>query len=176
MATTPVIYIAHPLGFSPLLAPSLEQQVIGPLREMGFEVIDPFIDCAEYGRSIDLDPTKIAPTDIATWKRFNRKVIGKRNDYSMKRADACYGIFDIDDPGTAADVTFFGGEHNYERPIFAANARFPFAENIATHTNPAAVNAAVKTESVGGGVFEGFTAHQDALAAAKEFCDRFMES
>ena len=106
MRPRPRVYLASPLGFSQAGRLFYEMVLIPVVRDLGFEVLDPWASN---------DPTRIAavaamppgPDRVDAWRALNLE-IGAANRDAIDRADGVVAVLDgVDvDSGTAAEIGY----------------------------------------------------------------------
>lgn len=130
------IYLANQLGFSETGRYVLDHLFIPRLKEIGFDVFDPFVEC---GKLLDLSVLEIcdkASGHQRFWEEFNRQV-GPTNNKGMIESDCMGAILDgghaLDD-GVSGEIGFYAGREI--GPIFALRSDLRLAENLAAKVNP----------------------------------------
>lgn len=100
------IYIASPLGFSESGKLFLYQKLIPTVKELGFEVLDPW----KLTEQALIDQAQACEEGIAqrlAWGKLNR-IIGANNQKAIEKAEIILGILDGADvdSGTASEIGF----------------------------------------------------------------------
>lgn len=130
----PKIYVAGPLGFSESGRFFYYQEFLPTLKELRYEIFDPW----EHSPKDKIEKLKNKESSLKVseaqkdWQSINLE-IGTNNVNILNEADGLIAILDGPDvdSGTAAEVGYFCGKHNNQRPILGYRSDFRLSsENI----------------------------------------------
>lgn len=100
------VYIASPMGFSPLGRTAYRQHILEPLAAAGFDILDPWALAPEAELQATLH-LPLSPERNAQLRSINRR-IGQINTQAIDRAQLLLAILDGPDidSGTAAEIGY----------------------------------------------------------------------
>jgi len=106
MATTPIIYLASPLGFSEAGRHFYNSVLVPFVRRLGYEVLDPWA-LTDPGRIEAVQRLPYGAEKREAWRALNRE-IGATNRAAIDRAQGVVAVLDgVDvDSGTAAEIGY----------------------------------------------------------------------
>jgi len=163
-------YLANQLGFSETGKYVLERKIKPRLREIGLNVLDPFVECAKELNFSQLEKLTLYSDVMKFWSEFNHR-IPEINNKLMQRSDCMLPILDgghaVDD-GVASEIGYYAGLKR--GPIFALRSDFRLSENLASTINPQILGY---INLSGGKLIEGQHAMDKWFFAIKGWYDSF---
>jgi nucleoside 2-deoxyribosyltransferase len=163
-------YLPNQLGFSETGKYVLEKKIKPRLREIGLQVLDPFVECAKELDFSQLEKLTLYSDVVKFWNEFNYK-IPRINDPLMQKSHCMLPILDgghaVDD-GVASEIGYYAGIKR--GPIFALRSDFRLSENVAAMVNPQIIGYIA---SSGGKLIVGQHATERWFQCIKEWYDLF---
>lgn len=98
------VYIASPLGFSQLGRRHYEEDILAPLRDLGYAILDPWVKARGMPQEKLISDARTLATETAV-------EVGLRNSEMIRQADLILAILDGADvdAGVASEVGFAAG-------------------------------------------------------------------